>query len=207
MSPQVPPHLLAAWRALIEMLQVDAEGPRAEWEAFLRARDAKLLDSWRKYLRGAQHLDERLLAAWADIEVRGPWGRVRRELTPYDRPITYGPDPERPLYTLGLVKMDQARDWFSVLSVIDHQDWKVETHPVQVNSPLRYGGFRFFQATAATDRDGLGVSGISVTRNRGVWFMYVGYTVLTLGVCYIFFLRPVIDRRARKRRLAEVQAA
>ena len=143
---------------------------------------------------------DHLLAAWAEVEISGPWGTVKQEITPYDRPILYGPAGERPLYAFSLVKTQQQRDWFSVLSVLNQSGEKVKSHVVQVNSPLRYGGYRFFQATAATDRDGVGVSGISVTRNPGVIFMYVGYTVLTLGVCWTFFARPIIDRRRRSRR-------
>jgi hypothetical protein len=153
-----------------------------------------------EFLREGGGEQDHLLAAWADVEVSGPWGTVRRELTPYDRPIVYGPAGERPLYAFSLVKTQQQRDWFSVLSVLNQRDEKVDSHVVQVNSPLRHGGYRFFQATAATDEDGLGVSGISVTRNPGVTFMYVGYTVLTLGVCWIFFAKPIIDRRRRSRR-------
>ncbi|MHC4974718.1 MAG: cytochrome c biogenesis protein ResB [Planctomycetota bacterium] len=152
-----------------------------------------------EFLReGGGHKDH-LLAAWGDVEISGEWGTIRREMTPYDRPIFYGPKGERPVYAFSLVKTQQQRDWFSVLNVLDNQGNKLKSHAVQVNDPLRYGGYRFFQATAATDRDGLGVSGISVTRNPGVTFMYVGYTVLTIGVCWIFFARPIIDRRRRRR--------
>ncbi len=146
---------------------------------------------------------DNLLAAWADVEISGPWGTVRRELTPFDAPIDYGRDASGwPLYRIALVKTEMARDWFSVLSIMDHAGNKVKTHAVQVNRPLRHNGYRFFQANAGKGEDGLGISGISVTRNPGVRFMYVGYSVLTLGVCWIFFFRPWYDRNARRKRAA-----
>lgn len=139
-----------------------------------------------------------LLAAWGRIEINGPWGKIEREITPAQRPIQYGDDGHgRPLYTFELYKTSMALDWFSVLTVIDHQGNRVKSHNVQVNSPLRYQGYRFFQATAETRADGFSISGISVTKNPGVNFMYLGYYVLTLGVCYIFFLRPFIDKDRR----------
>ncbi|MHC4491071.1 MAG: cytochrome c biogenesis protein ResB [Planctomycetota bacterium] len=153
-----------------------------------------------EFLREGGREKDHLLAAWADVEINGPWGRVRQELTPSDRPILYGPAGERPVYAFSLVKTGQQRDWFSVLSALNEQGETVKSHAVQVNSPLRYGGYRFFQATAATDQDGLGISGISVTRNPGITFMYLGYTVLTIGVCWVFFAKPIIDRRRRERR-------
>jgi uncharacterized membrane protein YhaH (DUF805 family) len=141
---------------------------------------------------------DHLLAAWADIEIKGPQGTVRKELTPIDGPIRYGDDGHgRPTFWFEVFKTSMALDWFSVLTAVDHQGNELKSHNVQVNSPLRYGGYRFFQATAATTPDGLSVSGISVTYNPGVVFMYIGYYVLTLGVCYIFFLRPVIDADRR----------
>ncbi|MHC4960291.1 MAG: DUF805 domain-containing protein [Planctomycetota bacterium] len=141
---------------------------------------------------------DHLLAAWADIEIKGPQGTVRKEITPFDGPVRYGDDGHgRPTYWFEVFKTSMALDWFSVLTAVDHEGNELKSHNVQVNSPLRYGGYRFFQATAATTPDGLSVSGISVTYNPGVIFMYIGYYVLTLGVCYIFFLRPIIDNDRR----------
>ncbi|MHC4934049.1 MAG: cytochrome c biogenesis protein ResB, partial [Planctomycetota bacterium] len=144
---------------------------------------------------------DRLLAAEAEVEIDGRWGKIHKKVTPYDPPIRYGDAGHgRPFYTFRIFKTETARDWYSVLTAIDHQGRVLKSHNVQVNSPLRYGGYRFFQARAGTTPEGLGMSGISVTANPGVNFMYLGYTVLTLGVCYVFFARPIITRRQRHRR-------
>ncbi|MFQ5844588.1 MAG: cytochrome c biogenesis protein ResB [Planctomycetota bacterium] len=156
------------------------------------------------FLRSSGGWEDDLLAAWADVEVDGPYGKVAGQLTPFNS-IHYGPRGGPPLYEIRMVKTRQARDWFSVLSVLDHQDNVLETHNVQVNSPLRWAGYRFYQATAQPrGPDGFARSGISVTNQPGVYFMYVGYAVLTLGVSWVFFLKPVIVRRQRRRRRAEV---
>ena len=173
--------------------------------AVTRAREARRVREVpdAEFLREGGGARDSLLAAWADVEIQGPWGTLRREMTPFDRPISYGPPGQPPLYAFALRNTGSQRDWFSVLSVLDRDGNTVKTHSVQVNSPLRHRGWRFFQATAGTDRDGLGVSGISVTYNPGVNFMYVGYTVLTLGVCWIFFVRPVLDWRRRRLKESE----
>ncbi len=155
-----------------------------------------------EFLReGGDPKRDEALAAWVDLEITGPWPSIRRELTPFDRRLPYGEDKQgRPFVFLRLVKTRQTRDWFSVLSAID-KDGKVQkTHTVQVNSPLRYKGYRFFQATAGRDRDGFGVTGISVTYNPGVWYMYFGFLLLTTGTCWIFFFKPALDKRRRRRR-------
>jgi len=153
-----------------------------------------------EFLRTGGGAEDDLLAAWAVVTITGPWGEVKAEMTPYDPPIAYGPPNEPPLYSFSLYRnADLARDWFSVLSVVDRDGKAVKTHRVQVNHPLRYEGYRFFQATAGRD-EGLAVSGISVTFQPGVTYMYIGYTVLTLGVCWIFFLKPILVRRFRRKR-------
>ncbi len=142
-----------------------------------------------------------LLAAWCRLRVEGPWGTVEREMTPYDAPIHYGPQGTRyARYEFRLVRTGQERDWFSVLTAVDARGNVLARHSAQVNSPLRFGGYRLFQATAGSDERGLGVSGISVTYQPGVHYMYVGYLVLTFGVCYIFFVKPILVRRRRRRR-------
>lgn len=156
-----------------------------------------------EFLQSGGGAEDALLAAWGKVVLDGPYGRIEREMTPYDAPIFYGPPGEPPLYAFRVYPTEQARDWFSVLSVLDNQDHVVKTHTVQVNSPLRHGGYRFYQATAGTDEQGLGVSGISVTFQPGVNFMYVGYAVLTFGVCWIFFLKPILVNRWRARRRQE----
>jgi len=162
-----------------------------------------------EFLReGGDPARDEALAAWMKIRVSGPWGSEVRELTPFDPPLRYGDDGEgRPYIFLQLVKTKQARDWFSVLSAVDENGEVQKTHTVQVNSPLRYKGYRFFQATAGEDRDGFGVTGISVTYNPGVWYMYVGFLVLTLGTCWIFFFKPALDKRRRERRKQAREAA
>ena len=143
-----------------------------------------------------------LLAAWAKVRIEGPWGEREFELTPFDPPVKYGQKGSE-LYSFALTRTEMARDWFSVLSVLGADGKPIKTHPVQVNSPLRHMGYRFFQATAGKTGEGLGVSGISVTYNPGVNFMYIGYTVLTFGVSWIFFIRPAIDRSRRRRHKLE----
>jgi len=143
---------------------------------------------------------DHLLAAWGHIVIDSKkWGKVERDVTPLDGPIPYAKDKNgQPLYWFELFKSSMALDWFSVLTAVDHDGNRKKSHIVQVNSPLRYQGYRFFQATAGTTDGGLSVSGISVTYNPGVNFMYLGYYILTLGVCYIFFLRPIMDRDRRR---------
>lgn len=159
-----------------------------------------------EFLRIGGGAEDDLLAAWAKVRVKGPWGEAEAELTPFEPPLFYGP-PDRPaLYSFGIYRNEQlARDWFSVLTVLGHDGEVVKSHRVQVNDPLRHEGYRFYQATAGK-QEGLAVSGISVTYQPGVGFMYVGYTVLTLGVSWIFFIKPMIAARQRRRREQEVAA-
>ncbi|MGH7162666.1 MAG: hypothetical protein ACREID_04220, partial [Planctomycetota bacterium] len=178
--------------------------------AFVRSADERreVRDvSDEEFLGSGGGRDDDLLAASADVEIEGAWGEARSTITPFDPPILYGGTPGRPLYVIELVRTEKARDWFSVLSVLDGEGNPVKTHTVQVNSPLRHLGYRFFQATAQPrNEEGFAVSGISVTYQPGVHYMYVGYAVLVCGVSYIFYLKPAIARRQRRRRAPEAAA-
>ena len=164
-----------------------------------------------EFLESGGGAQDHLLAASMDITIRdtkGRWPAIeQKDVTPYSRPIFFGKDAHgRPYYEFRLIRTGQALDWFSVLSAIDSQGNVLKSHTVQVNSPLRYQGYRFYQATAGQDRDGFGISGISVTKQPGVIYMYWGYAILTSGVCYIFFLKPILVGRQRRRRRKEAAA-
>ena len=93
-------------------------------------------------------------------------------------------------YALGI------KDFFSDLSVV--QDEEVADHKViQVNDPLHYGGYYFYQASydAAHGR----YTVLSVTSDSGQKLVFTGYFFLCLGVFWHFWLHPVFLRSSNRR--------
>ena len=84
-----------------------------------------------------------------------------------------------------------VKDYKSTLQVIDKGHLVKET-TIEVNKPLYYGGYHFYQSTFAYDPSGP-VSGISVSSARGVWVVFVGYAMIFIGLVLQFW--PKILKR------------
>jgi cytochrome c biogenesis protein ResB len=101
-----------------------------------------------------------------------------------------------PGYRLFYAQEERVRDFYSVLEVVD--DGKVVLEKkIEVNDPLRYGGYTFYQSSY--DSKGLSWSGLQVRNDPGVPLVYAGFAVQLLGMIVIFYINPLI-RKAKKDR-------
>jgi len=101
-----------------------------------------------------------------------------------------------PGYRLVYVEEDRVRDYFSILQIVDGDEVVMEKK-IEVNDPLRYGGYAFYQSSY--DREGLNWSGLQVRKDPGVPLVYGGFVAQILGMIVIFYINPLI-RKARKAR-------
>jgi hypothetical protein len=84
-----------------------------------------------------------------------------------------------------------VKDYKSVLQVIDGGKL-VKKETIEVNRPLYYRGYHFYQSTFGYDHLGP-VSGISVSSVRGVWWVFGGYATIFVGL--IVQLWPKLRRK------------
>jgi len=68
---------------------------------------------------------------------------------------------------------------------------------IEVNHPLRYRGYRFYQYSY--DQTGERYSVLLMTSEAGVWSLYAGLVLLTAGAFWHFWLRPLARRGNRER--------
>jgi hypothetical protein len=87
---------------------------------------------------------------------------------------------------------DSVRDYVSVLSVAS-EGHKVLSATVEVNHPLRYRGFSFFQSDYRPDDPTF--SGFQVVRDPGMWLVYLGLILNASGVIGALLLPPLLMRR------------
>jgi len=87
---------------------------------------------------------------------------------------------------------DSVRDYISTLSVIADGK-KVQTEAVEVNYPMEYAGFRFYQSDYRPEDPTF--SGFQVVRDSGLWLVYLGFIVNMLGVLIAVGLPPLLKRR------------
>ena len=88
-------------------------------------------------------------------------------------------------YRAEYIAPQMVKDYKSVLQIVkDGEIAKQAT--IEVNKPLYYGGYHFYQHTFAHDQSG-SISGIMVVSARGVWLVFVGYAIIFLGVVMRFW--------------------
>jgi len=83
---------------------------------------------------------------------------------------------------------------------IDDPERGVSEHLISMNNPLHYRGYIFFQASYV---EGVPMISIfSVARSPGLPLVYLGTALLTLGVIWMFYLKPYLARRQGRLALA-----
>lgn len=63
-----------------------------------------------------------------------------------------------------------------------------DTRVVEVNDPLHYGGYHFYQHDY--DHEGGDYTVLSVTSDSGLYAVYLGFGLLLVGVFWVFWARP-----------------
>ena len=90
-------------------------------------------------------------------------------------------------YHAELIPPRMVKDYKSTLQVVDNGEFVKEV-TIEVNKPLYYGGYHFYQNTFAYDQSGP-ISGILVTSARGAWVVFVGYAMIFTGLVVQFWPR------------------
>ncbi|MBN2588891.1 MAG: cytochrome c biogenesis protein ResB [Sedimentisphaerales bacterium] len=85
------------------------------------------------------------------------------------------------------------KEYISELQVI--QDNKVvAVKDIEVNHPLYYGGYHFYQQDYDHEEGRYTI--LKVTSNSGLYFVYAGYFMLCIGVCWHFWLKKLRSKGA-----------
>lgn len=85
------------------------------------------------------------------------------------------------------------RDYLSVLAVID-QGQIVGQKTIEVNHPLHYGGYHFYQHSYDDQAGSYTV--LKVVSDSGLNLVYTGFGMLLIGVVSHFWLRPLRPSRS-----------
>lgn len=130
------------------------------------------------------------------VEIKQPDGST------YTRYIfEHFPDFEQGDDTLQLSFASHAppviRDFLSEV-VIMKNGREVMNKTIEVNHPLHYGGYHFYQHSYDAEEGKYTI--LSVTSDSGLYCVYAGYWMLCLGVIWHFWLRHVVKRLKSKNR-------
>ena len=82
------------------------------------------------------------------------------------------------------------KDYISDLEVIEDEQ-VAAAKSVEVNHPLHFGGYHFYQSSYKMADDGSYVSIFSVTSDSGLYLVYAGYAMLCIGVFWHLWFKDI----------------
>lgn len=127
------------------------------------------------------------------VEITGPRGKVDDWILGQTQAKWYPDNNFALLYEkFGM----EIKDFKSKLRIIDNGN-TVLSKTIEVNDPLKYGGYVFYQSSY--DPEGEKYSGLQVTKNPGIVVVYSGFIILCVGVVFIFYVKPFLRRKSNKK--------
>ena len=81
-----------------------------------------------------------------------------------------------------------VKDYFSDVILLEEEK-QIAKKTIEVNHPLHYGGYHFYQSSYDPEREQYTV--LTVYSDSGLNMVYAGYLMLTLGVLWQFWLRHI----------------
>lgn len=76
----------------------------------------------------------------------------------------------------------------------------VASKTIEVNKPLRYKGYNIYQSSYDREREMYSV--LEISRDPGIRFVYLGFLIISAGVVFTFYFRPLLlKRRSAKKRI------
>ena len=82
---------------------------------------------------------------------------------------------------------------------VDDPERGVSEHHISMNHPLHYRGYIFFQASFVEGEAMMSI--FSVARSPGLPLVYMGVSLISLGVLWMFYVKPMLARRDAARAL------
>lgn len=99
---------------------------------------------------------------------------------------------------------NRPSEWISYIRFEDPKTRQIRAGKAYLNHTARIGPWTLFQSGEAPDHESYTILGVG---NRdGVITMLLGCTLVTLGLAYAFYVKPVIKRRMKQRVADELRA-
>jgi len=94
--------------------------------------------------------------------------------------------------TLDMRSHQQVKDYFATITVLDNNHKEITQKTIEVNYPLRYGGYHFYLEKMSTSNDER-VATIKFHNDAGWDWVLGGFILVLLGVFIRLWARPVLQ--------------
>jgi cytochrome c biogenesis protein ResB len=91
---------------------------------------------------------------------------------------------------------ERIKSYKSDVSVLNSTGSELLRQTIEVNAPLSYGGYVFYQMDY--DEAHYNWSLMQAVRDPGVPVVYAGFCLLTFGIFFILYAKPYLQRKAKK---------
>jgi hypothetical protein len=126
--------------------------------------------------------------AQIEVELRSAEGTGTHRFAEKDAEPLHFPDGK---YILAYESKTDVKSYRSTLAVLEGERTVLEK-TIEVNDPLSYGGYSFYQANFR--KEDPTYSGLQVVRDPGLPAVWAGLIMLCAGVVYIYYVRPRLLR-------------
>jgi hypothetical protein len=162
-------------------------------------KDERLLPALKLHLESGGHKSEPQWLSWTDaVRVTLPEGEAALA---YRAPVIATP------FRVTLLDFNSDKypgsnmaATFESFVKVDDPEYGVSEHHISMNHPLHYRGYIFFQASYVEGDPMMSI--FSVARSPGLPLVYIGTTLISIGVVWMFYIKPYLARRQAARALA-----
>jgi hypothetical protein len=109
-------------------------------------------------------------------------------LRPPGRPPARQGDPMAPPATALMFERREGEAKAYLSHVTAKKDGRTEPAVISVNDPFTFGGWTLYQVNYRAEEPTY--SGLEAVRDPGVPFVFLGFTLICLGVAYMFYVEP-----------------
>ena len=89
-------------------------------------------------------------------------------------------------------------DYISVLDIVTEDGKVLASKCIEVNKPLHYGGYHFYQSSYQPLANGNYATILSVTSDSGLYCVFAGFFAMCGGIVYHQWLRSVFKKKKQK---------
>jgi hypothetical protein len=89
-------------------------------------------------------------------------------------------------------------DYISELDVYAKDGTVIKSKAIEVNKPLYYGGYHFYQSSFQDLGEGKFATILSVTSDSGLFCVFGGFFAMCVGILYHQWLRPSLKKKKQK---------
>lgn len=127
------------------------------------------------------------------VEIDGPKGKFTDWVFSNAQAST--PYPDGNFFLLYKQEGDVIKDFKSKLRIVEDGKTVVEK-TIEVNDPLKYKGYAFYQSSY--DPQGGKYTGLQVSKDPGIPVVYAGFSIMCFGIIFIFYIKPFLRRKTKR---------